>query len=300
MKKKITAIIAAVVLMLTLCSCNASEKAQNDTYSSQDVASDSNSVTFYPEYIKYKMYRGSMSTNQFGFNINVISDTKDLNIEYVSAKGVNTEYISEVTFTDETTSSIKDKKINGKYFREPGVQIKTITDNVKIDSITVKVNGKEQTLNFETPIENTFVDYNDSTHLLLLQFMPNYIFTDSFVGRNETPYEITVSAEADVTVTEIKFEDFIAFANDTVSVNDSEKGSIKNVLPLKLKKGDVLTLHSSIKPIGDEKLYISNIYTNIVIEYETKSQKLEEHYPLSAIYVGNEDDAKNFVKVNVK
>lgn len=300
MKKKITALLAVVILMLSLCSCGTSGKAQDDASSSQDVASDSNGVTFYPEYVRYKMDRSDNSENKFGFNINVISDTKNLNIEYVSAEGENTEYISGVTFIDETPDPLKNKKINGKYFRIPAVMVRTISDSVKIDSMTVKVNGKEIKLYFDTPIENKFRDYVNNTHLLSVLCVSNYIFTDSFFGRNETPYDFSVSAEADVTVTEIKFEDFLAFANDTVVVNGTEKGTIKDALPLKLKKGDELRLRSSIKPKDDERMYMSNIYTNVVVEYESDSEKLTERCPLSAIYVGNENDAQRFADANMR
>lgn len=246
------------------------------------------------------MDRSDNSENEFSFNINAISDTKDLNIEYVSAEGENTEYISGVTFIDETPDPLKNKKINGKYFRIPAVMVRTISDSVKIDSMTVKVNGKEQTLKFDTPIENRFRDYVNNTHLLSVLCVSNYIFTDSFFGRNETPYDFSVSAEADVTVTEIKFEDFLAFANDTVVVNGTDKGTIKDALPLKLKKGDELRLRSSIKPKDDERMYMSNIYTNVVAECEMGTERFVERCPFCAVCIGNEDNAKSFIEANVK
>lgn len=288
-----------LVLMITLCSCGTAEKTQSGI-SSQDVASKSNDVTFYPEYIKYNMYRSGGSTNEFSFNINAISDTKNLNIEYFSAEGENTEYISDVSFTDETFDSLKHKKIGGKYFHILGIKIKTITDDVTVDPLTVKVNGKEQTFNFETPIENKFFDYSDDDRALFIQGVPVYIFTNSFVGRNETLYDFSVSAQEDVTVTEIKFEDFLTFANDTVSVNGLEKGTIKDALPMKLKKGDVINVKSCFKPKDDEKMYMSNIYTNVVVEYDFGSKKFKERCPLSAIYVGNEGEAQSFADANMK
>lgn len=254
----------------------------------------------FPEAVKYKAQQTSNSTNEFSFNINSISDTKNLNIEYVGAEGENTEYISEVTFTDDTFDTLKYKKINGKYFRIQCVQIRTISDSVKIDSLTVKVNGKEQTLKFDTPIENRFVNSDENIHPLTVFCTSNYVTTSSFADKNETPYDFIVTAEADTTITKIRFDDFLAFANNSVSVNGSDKGTIKDALPLKLKKGDELRLRSSIKPKDDERMYMSNIYTNVVVEYESDSEKLTERCPLSAIYVGNENDAQRFADANMR
>lgn len=284
MKKKITALLAAVVLMLSLCSCGAKP----------------NQIMLFPEAVKYKAQQTSNSTNEFSFNINSISDTKNLNIEYVGAEGENTEYISEVTFTDDTFDTLKYKKINGKYFRIQCVQIRTISDSVKIDSLTVKVNGKEQTLKFDTPIENRFVNSDENIHPLTVFCTSNYVTTSSFADKNETPYDFIVTAEADTTITKIRFDDFLAFANNSVSVNGSDKGTIKEALPLKLKKGDELRLCSSIKPKDDEKIYMCNIYTNVVAECEMGTERFVERCPFCAVCIGNEDNAKSFIEANVK
>lgn len=274
---------AIVFLILTIIiSCSAC-KADNK----QD-------LTLYPELVQYKLWRSENSTNEFSFNIEVISSKRNVDIEYISAEGINTEYLS-VTFSDDTFDDLK-KKIDGKYVLLIGIHCFAVSDYTKIDSMKLKIDGEDFDIAFPTPIENTFLDNDDEEHYLSPSGMPTYVATASFVGQNETDYSYAVSATDEITITEIQFVDFIEFSNAKVSVNNVEIGKLEDVLPLKLNKDDELKIFGRIKTKTDDGLYMGNIYTNLIFNYELDAQhKLTEYYPLTAAFIGNRDDAKAFI-----
>lgn len=272
--KKIIAAVIVLMLMLGLGACGTE-----------------NGTQFFPETVKYNIHRAD---GKFSFNMNVISSKINPKIEFISAEGVNTEYLT-VTFTNDTFREIKMRKINGKHFILLGVQCIATSEYTKIDSMKLLVNGKETVINFPTPIENTAFDINSGKHFVYQGGMPIYIFPQSFVGKNETDYTFSVEADEDTTITAFKLSDFAELSGAKVYVNGKFKGNIENTLPLELKKGDVLEVRSRIKGLSNENYGMDNLYFNIVVECEANGEKVTEYYPLVAVFVGNTDDAKEFV-----
>lgn len=272
--RKIILVFLFLSLLFGLTSCN--EKSE---------------IRFFPETVKYNMHNAS---NEFGFNISVISSKQDPKIEFVSAKGINTEHL-KVTFADETFESIKKRKIKGKYFIYLGVQCKAVSDYTKIEAMTVLVDGKETTISFPTPIEYTAFNRDGAKSYIYIINMPVYIFTQSFVGKNETDYAFSMEASENTKITTFKLNNFVDFSDDKVYVNNQFRGSIKEALPLELKKGDNLTVTTKIKSLTNENNGMHNLYFNIVVECEANGEKVTEYYPLVAVFLGNRDDAKEFV-----
>ncbi len=279
--QKAVAVVFSILTIILSCSACKAEKRQN--------------VTFYPELVQYKLWRSENSKNEFSFNIEVVSSKRNIGIEYISAEGINTENLS-VTFSDDTFDELN-KPINGKYLLLIGVHCFAGSDYTKIDSMKLRIDGKDFNLLFPTSIENTFFNYDDEDeHCLSPLSMPTYIFTSSFVGENETDYSFQVATTNEITVTEIQFDDFIAFSNATIFVNDIEIGKMNDVLPLKLNNNDVLKVFGRVKTKKGNGVYMGNIYTNLMFHYESKSkQKLTEYYPITAAYIGSRDEAKIFM-----
>lgn len=284
MVKKCSKILTAFFLTLILVfSCSACK------------ADGQKDVTFYPELVQYKLWRSETSTNEFSFNIEVVSSHRNIDIEYVSAEGVNTENMS-VTFSDDTFDELN-RSINGKYLLLIGVHCLAESDYTKIESMKLNVDGENFELTFPNAIENTFLDDEENEHGLSQLNMPTYIFTTSFVGENETDYSFVVTPTEDITVTGIQFDDFIELSDATVTVNDAELGKIKDVLPLELKKDDVLKVCGKIKRKTNDGLFMGNIYTDLMFHYTfaNTQQELTEYYPITAAYVGSKEEAKNFL-----
>ncbi len=250
-------------------------------------------VNFYPELIHYKLYR-SDSKNEFSFNMNVTSTQKNPKIEFISAEGVNTEHLT-VTFSNDTFESISDVKTDGKYVILLGVHCCTDTEYTKIDSMKLLVNDSETEIEFPTPIENTFYIYDSIEHVLSQRNMPIYVFPQSFVGENETDYVFSVEAIYDVTVNSFNFNAFLDFADAEVFINGEIIGNLKNVFPIKLTQGDVLTINSKIKYANDDYCGMENLYLNVVVECVVNDEIVTEYYPLVATFIGNSDDVQEFM-----
>ena len=280
MLKRIFSLLFAFVLIIGLCSCGAVKNA-----------------VLYPELVKYKLSRDK-SSDEFSFNIEVVSPKKNLDLEFVSAEGKNTENL-RVTFSNDTFEELSNRKIKGSYLLLIGVHCLPISDYIRIDSMTLNVNGKQEKIEFETPVENTFFNSDAKKHLLLSKFMPTYMFTTSLVGHNETDYSFETVAESNMVITDVKFNDFIDFSDESVSVNQKEIGKLKDVLPLKLSSGDTFVIKSKIKLKTGNELFMGNIYTDLVIDYESDGEQLTELYPMTLAFVGNTDDAKAFMEANL-
>ncbi len=276
--RKTITILIAIIIVITACSCG--------HYYNQD-------IIIYSNLVKYKLSR-SDSANEFSFNIEVLSPVRYVDFEFVSAEGVNTDNI-EVTFTDDTFKEIAMKKIRNNYLLLIGIHCKTIYEYLAIDSIQVKINGELKNINFDTPIENTFFKHSDSEHFISQRNMPIYVFTTSFVGQNETDYDFSMEALSNITINQIYFNDFLDFSNEVVAVNKIPLGKLSDILPISLKEGDVLSIYGRIKLNFDDDLFMGNIYTNIIVNYEANNQSLTEYYPLTAAYIGNRNDAVAFV-----
>lgn len=276
--KKICSVFLIIVLVLGFNSC------KNQTVQ----------VEFYPELIRYNLYR-SNSANEFSFNINVTSSQKKPKIEFISAEGVNTEYLT-VSFSNDTFKSMADKRINGKYVILLGVHCRTVTEYVKIESMKLSVNNSEVEIEFSIPVENTFYEFDEVEHVLSQRNMPIYISTHSFIGYNETDYPFAVEATEDIVVKSFKFNDFLKFYGAEVLVNEETKGTLAEALPLELKKGDVMLVKTRIAFADEKYSGMENLYLNVVAECDFNGKTVTEYYPLSAIFIGNLDDAKEFVK----
>lgn len=254
-------------------------------------------VMFFPDMVKYRLFR-SDSTNKFSFNMNVISSKTNPKIEFVSAEGVNTEYMS-VSFTDDTFESIKERKIDNSYVILLGVHCTVVSEYTKIDSMKLRVDGKETVIKFSTPIENNFISYDE--HCLAQRNMPFYIFPQSFVGNNETDYTFSVEALKDTEVKSFSFNEFLSFQNATVYINNALVGTIPDAFPLEIKNGDILTVKGKIKAITNDITTKENFYLNLCVDCKYDGRSMIEYYPLAATFIGNIADAKDFVEfVDIK
>lgn len=275
--KKLLCVFVSLITVISLASC-ASEK----------------NVEFYPDAVKYNLFR-SNPTNEFSFNINVISSSKNPEIEFISAKGVEAEYLT-VTFSNDTFDYLLNKKFDGKYVILLGVHCTATSAYTEIQSMKLSVDGNEREIVFSTPIKNTFSEKESKEHCFSPNFMPTYIFPQSFVGANETDYEFSVTAVKDATVNSFGLSDFLELSGAKVYINDELKGKPSEVFPLNLKQGDLLTVKSRIKAkegVAPE----GNFYLNIVAECECNGEAFTEYYPLSATFICDTDSAEEFVKL---
>lgn len=128
----------------------------------------------------------------------------------------------------------------------------------------------------------------------------NYISTTSLADGKDSSYPFEFGVSSDVTITDAEFDDFIELRDTIIFVNDKERGKLSDILPLKLKEGDTVSFKGQLRLKKENESYAGDMFTDFVITGNSGGKEIKEYFPLSVVYVGNEDDAKNFVKANVK
>lgn len=86
----------------------------------------------------------------FAFNIDVVSTSKQDKIEFVSAKGKNTEDLDVTFVSDEKYCSVE----KGRKMRSILCKCETKSNYTRIDSLRLKINGREKDVKLKVPIEN--------------------------------------------------------------------------------------------------------------------------------------------------
>lgn len=90
------------------------------------------------------------SNYNFAFNIDVISNYKQDKIEFVSASGKNTKDLDVTFISDEQYCNIKD----GRKKKTILCKCETKNNYTRIESLKLKINGKERDIKLRVPIEN--------------------------------------------------------------------------------------------------------------------------------------------------
>lgn len=256
----------------------------------------SDSVTFYPEYVKYDAFISETGSNEFRFGLNVISSHRNIDIEFISAEGENTEYIT-VEFVDETFRGLH-TRIDGKCFHIFGVYCHRISDYTRIDSMTLKVNGKEQKITFSSPVEYTSYDSDLYENFLSPKFITCDFSTSDLVARGQDGhvFDFAMTAMDDLTLIDVQFVDFMELTEAVIYVNETEIGRYEEVFPLELKENDNLLISGKIKMKDSNEPYIGTVYTNLVCTYTVNSEQvLHDYFIVSASFIGNREQAKTFV-----
>lgn len=259
--------------------------------------SSDSSVYFAADTVCYDVIQES-SKNEFSFNMTLLSSKKHPKIEFESADGVQTEHL-EVSFTEDTFDCLSEK-IDGKYVILLGVHCTTPYEYTEIHSMQWIVEGEKKKFEFRHPVKNTFIrDENDTrTHAISPYHMPVYVFPETFFGgRAETEYNFSLNINQDIEFLSFDFNAWLAFSEDTtVYVNNELQGKMKDVLPISLQTGDVLSFVGKIDTEDKTLTGMENLYVDIVAKYRSDTGEHEEYYPISIIYIGNREDAAAFVK----
>ncbi len=280
--KKIFIFLAAAAVLTAL------------VFSGCNTGADSNSVECFvgTDMIKYNL----KGMEDFGFNVTLISANKDVDVEFISFEGENTQGLS-VQLRDDTFESIKELNHNGYYIRLLGFACKTADDYVKIDSVNLKIDGTEKQFDFSTPIKH-YVSDGDTNSCVYAQNYPLFISTNSY---STTEYHYSYSTDENVTVQSFAFNDFLNVKSVVVSVDDVEIGGA-DCFPLPLKKDSTLTIDCRLEFKEPDKIgEYNNIYCDSVITYTLESGE-QQSLPNNLVSQGvsNDEYAKNAIDYILK
>lgn len=280
----IFATITAIIICFGLSSCGKSPDYP---------IVDAKSVKYYCEGI-----------DDFGFNINVVTNKKDLDIKFVSFSGENVDSL-KVKFADDTWDSLKELKIKGCYLKLIGFVCHTDMDHVRIDSVKLNIDGNEMEYYFDDPIThyntNNISRENGSGGAYLLN-LPTLISVTSLDPTSEylTEYQFIYATDKDITISDFGFNHFLEFDNPTVYINDENTGSLSDSLPLKVAAGSTIKIISKINFSSDIKgSYIEYVYCDFYLTYISENNGQEYSIKNSIICQSaiNPEEAENILKI---
>ena len=246
-------------------------------------------VLFGSDLVKY----GTLGGSTFGFNVNFISPNKNALVEFVCFDGDNAQNLT-VQFNDDTYANIKNLKHSGYYIRLLGFGCTTNRDNVVIRSVTLRVDGQEQTFPFGTPIRHS-VKQGEEVHPVKIGSQPYVIMTSSY---KNTSYAFEYYTETDVTITDFSFNDFLVVKNATLWINGENKGQLEAALPFSVSAGShiSITCYLDLKDM-DNSTYYDSIYCDSQLSYCASDSSIAKIVKNSLISqsVSNEEDAKKAI-----
>lgn len=281
MKKQLLVLITIIVvstLLLSGCSIINSDKSV-----------ESDNIIFGTNLVKYDLE----GMGDFGFNLNMISPSKKTKVEFVSFTGKNTQGLA-VKLADDTFDSIKNLKYNGYYLKLLGFICNTGDSSVVITGVNLKVDGKDRTLTFETPIKHN-VREDDLTSVVQIRNYPLFISTNSYAFNM---YSFEYYVESDVTIENFDFNNFLTITNADIYVNGKYKGRTTSVFPLELKKGTIFSITGNLAFKNNEDITnYESIYCDSLLTYTTNGVQKTVRSNLVSQSVSNEDDAKKVINL---
>lgn len=278
MKKKLCGILIFVFLMAG-CICGCSGKTASNP-----------KMVLGTDMVKYH----SKGTEDFGFNVNLVSDKRDMEIEFVSFSGENTQGLA-VQLKDDTYDYLRDMKKDGYYKKILGFVCHTGDEQVRIDGVTLKIDGEEKEFEFKTPIQHSLkVEENSSIQTL---GYPLFISTNSY---DSTEYEFKYCTEEDITVTDFSFNDFLTVKDAVICVDNREIGRLEDTLPREVEKGSTIKIKGFLDFTDmDSFTKYDSIYCDAQFSYVAAGNNEIQtvHSNLVSQSVSNEQDAQQVISL---
>ena len=280
----IFATITAIIICFGLSSCGKSLASP---------IVDTGSVKYYREGI-----------DDFGFNVNVVTNKKNPDIKFVSFSGENVDSL-KVKFADDTWDSLKNLKVKGCYLKLIGFVCHTDMDHVRIDSVKLIIDGDEMEYYFDDPVThyntNNIREEKGSGGAYMIT-APTLISVTSLDPTSEylTEYQFVFGTDKNITISDIGFNRFFVFENSKVYINDELIGSLSNSLPMEVAPGSTIKIISKINFSSDVKgSYIEYVYCNFYFSYisENDGQEYSIESPIICQSAINPEEAENILKI---
>jgi len=235
------------------------------------------------------------SNGDFGFNLSMIYNKKDVSVEFVELLGENIENVS-VEAVDDTFYDIKGKKYSGYYFKLLGFRCRRTGNDsyIKITAIRLKINEKENVFDFKTPIE-MYLQEEPSNSLLKIKNRPVIISTDSLEMMS---YEYVYEAADDIDIVDFSFNNFFDISSVVVYIDNKSVGELKHLESIAAKKGQNVRFECKLR-LKDGVSPYDNVACNFSIKHKkSETDKiLAEIDSMTAQGVTSEENAKSVAKM---
>ena len=203
-----------------------------------------------------------------------------------------------VEMVDDTFEAIKDLKhkdygavILGFVF---DVSSLSAGSSLKIESVTLSVNGESTTLDLKDRITFNKISARDETYYCTSVYSTNVPVVLFSEGQNISSVSFNYRSEHKAVIEGFEFNDYINIADSTVFVDNAALGSIDEAFPLTLEADQALCIVID-GDFGKHNSF-SDFYVNSLLSYtseEDGSKKLKDYIAVQA--VGNSNDLKNLI-----
>ncbi len=275
--KKILLMGICIMMVLTTMSCSNKEKEEKK---------EESPFIWGTDYVKCDTKLPD-ETEQIGFDIPFAysCNREDFNVELITYEGKGLEQCS-INVSDDSVDEWN-AITNGSYrlgLLGVVIDVKMI-DAIEVDSITIKIKGKEQKLIFNEPLRFKKVKNEDDFQELL---------TADIIGSDsKVVLSYKVSANDKLKIIDWYMSDPYTIQDEWIEVND-EKNS-QNKKEISLKKSDEVRFHLSI--VAEEKNQYNFTIFDYTIKYINKKQVEKEYIiPIVKQGVDNEESCKNVLK----
>lgn len=220
--KKFISLTLLFVFLFSLCSCT------NKTQAEIKILPDTQKINL--EY----------TSDKLGFSVNILSDSEEVDVEFVRFEGENLEYIRKVECTKREFEDADYVYKDGEYLHSYHLQLSIAKANgwpVTIERAVFNVGGEEQTVEFTDPIKYQYNDkYNDRSAYM---FGPVAVLGESFELNQEFSFS-GMSKQEDIYIKNFYFSDFLDASElrVCVDVTETSDGNVQNEKTIELGEID--------------------------------------------------------------
>lgn len=280
MKRAISIFTCFVMLLISLCACSSSE---------------SSNILFLGKYIHCNI---TESGNKFGFNLIYLYDGNKPTVEFISFDKQSTNAMFE-KMIDDTIESIDDKAYNGYKAVILGfcldISPMSIGEELQINSITLSVNGKEETVDTTGQISVKKVSDSDEQYYCTSIYSTNVPVVIFSWCKDIEVASFNYHTEHAVTLEKFEFSDYLKVQDSCVYVDKQKLGSIEEAFPLTVGADKAVCIEISAN-FGEYDSF-SDYYVNSLLHYssaEDGTKILKDYVAIQA--VGNFDDLSNLIE----
>lgn len=247
------------------------------------------------DYVKHDR----VGSDTYGFNVNIVSKKPIDSVEFVKFEGEHVQALG-VTAQDDSYAEIERLVHNGHRLRLQGFLLESAEDYVRIDSVTLNIDGVEGTYPFATPVQNR-IGEDTGNYDLYPTMSPTLVATNSYADR-DTYYDYVFATDRPVTLEDFTFNSFLDADVLEVIVDGRSMGAGREVFPMEVPAGSDLTIRARLNFASDTAgTQYDSVYADAIVVYKTAGQSSPQTItlPLTSQSVSNVDDAAAFIDMIV-
>lgn len=205
------------------------------------------------------------------FNLVVLSKKEIQNIKCIGVEGTNIEFEKfNVDVFDNSVEELKNYTKKGWRVNNYMVEIsyKDNVENCAFEKIIFDIDGTIEKISFDTTPQHKLADGNVFSDVLQINIFPNEL-PSSFINNNEQSATYEFTAKEDLSITGIRFKDFLNYDNVLYSIANENYQTAS--FPISVKKGETIKMSVSFSSATANNLCY--VVTNMYFDYITAAEE---------------------------